>query len=143
MFKNQPINEKEIETIIGPSVKVKGEFETEGSIQIEGQLEGTLKIGSDLIVGEKAKVTANLQANRVMVSGKVQGNIKAKESLELTETAEINGDIDAVLLSVDPGAQINGKIKMIKKDNQETKKARKQESKALEIENVNEQKETE
>ena len=113
MFKNQPINEKEIETIIGPSVKVNGNFETKGSIQIEGHLEGTLKIGSDLIVGEKANVVANLQAKRIMIAGEVKGNIRAKESLEITESARISGDIEVNMISIDPGAQINGKIKML------------------------------
>ncbi len=115
MFKNQQINEKEIETIIGPLVKVKGDFQTDGSMQIDGHLEGTLKIGNDLIVGEKAVIIANLQAKRIMVAGEVIGNIKAKESLEITETAKINGDINAQILSVDPGAQINGRIKMAEK----------------------------
>ncbi len=112
MFKNQPINEKDIETIIGPSVKVKGNFDTAGSIQIEGYLEGTLKIGNDLIVGEKAEVIANLRANRIMIAGKVKGNIKAKQSLEITETARIEGDIEAKVLSIDAGAIVNGKVKM-------------------------------
>lgn len=112
MFKNKQINEKEIETIIGQSVRVKGDFHTKGSMQIEGQLEGTLKIGSDLIIGDGAKIIANAQANRMMISGEIHGNINAKESLEITETAVINGDIEAKVISVDPGAQINGKIKM-------------------------------
>ena len=123
MFKKQSINEKEIETIIGPSVKIKGNFETKGSIQIDGELEGTLKIGQDLIVGEGAKITANLRANRIMVSGEINGNIKASESLEITETATVNGDIEAKILSVDPGARLNGKIKMAENKLQETKNA--------------------
>ncbi len=114
MFKNQQINEKEIETIIGQSVKVKGNFQTNGSMQIDGQLEGSLKIGNDLIIGEGASIVANAESNRMMISGKVSGNIKTKESLEITETATIDGDIETKVISIDPGAQINGKIKMVK-----------------------------
>lgn len=114
MFKNQQINEKEIETIIGQSVKVKGNFQTNGSMQIDGQLEGSLKIGNDLIIGDGASIIANAESNRMMISGRVTGNIKAKESLELTETATIDGDIETKIISIDPGAQINGKIKMTK-----------------------------
>jgi cytoskeletal protein CcmA (bactofilin family) len=112
MFKNTQINEKEIETIIGHSVKVKGNFITKGSMQIDGELEGTLKIGNDLIVGEGAKIIANVNASRIMVSGNIKGNLKASESLEITETARVEGDVESKLLSVDAGAQINGKIKM-------------------------------
>ena len=112
MFKNQQIDEKSIETIIGHSVKVKGNFQTNGGMQIDGELEGTLKIGTDLIIGENAKIIANAQADRIMVSGKIKGNIRAKESLEITETAKIDGDIETKILSTEPGAQINGTIKM-------------------------------
>ena len=112
MFKKEQINEKEIETIIGSSVKVKGNFITKGSMQIDGELEGTLKIGSDLIIGEGARIIASINANRIMVSGSIKGNLKANESLEITETARIEGDIEAKVFSVDAGAQINGKIKM-------------------------------
>ena len=58
MFKQEQVDEKEVETIIGPSVKVKGNFQTKGSVQIDGQLEGTLKIEENLIVGENAKIIA-------------------------------------------------------------------------------------
>lgn len=119
MFKNKQINEKEIETIIGPSVKVKGNFVTKGSMQIEGELEGTLKIGNDIIVGEGAKIVASVSANRIMVSGEIKGNIKANESLEITETAKIEGDIESKVISVDAGAQINGKVKMVELTAQE------------------------
>jgi cytoskeletal protein CcmA (bactofilin family) len=112
MFKNKQIDEKEIETIIGPSVKVKGNFITKGSMQIDGELEGTLKIGNDLIVGEGAKITANVNANRIMVSGSIKGNLKANESLEITDTAKVEGDIESKVFSVDAGAQINGRLKM-------------------------------
>lgn len=119
MFKNNEITEKGIETIIGQSVKVKGNFTSKGSMQIDGQLEGTLKIGNDLIVGEGAKIVANAFAKRIMVSGEIKGNIKATESLEVTETAVIEGDIEAKIISIDPGAQVNGKIKMMTSSKEE------------------------
>ncbi|NCF75484.1 MAG: hypothetical protein GWO87_03300 [Xanthomonadaceae bacterium] len=132
MFKNQQIDEKTIETIIGQSVKVKGDFQTSGGMQIDGELKGTLNIGTDLIIGENAKIIANAQANRIMVSGKIKGNLKANESLEITETARIDGDLETKVLSTEPGAQINGMIKMseisekeknnLKEKSQETEK---------------------
>ncbi|MEA2088833.1 MAG: polymer-forming cytoskeletal protein [Patescibacteria group bacterium] len=112
MFKNQQIDEKSVETIIGHSVKVKGNFQTDGGMQIDGEMEGSLKVGTDLIIGENAKIKADAQANRIMISGKIKGNIKANKSLELTETARIDGDIETKILSTEPGAQINGSIKM-------------------------------
>ncbi|MCK4745251.1 polymer-forming cytoskeletal protein [Candidatus Parcubacteria bacterium] len=119
MFKQEQINEKGVETIIGPSVKVKGNFQTKGSVQIDGQLEGTFKIEEDLIVGENAKITANIQAKKISVAGEIKGNINASESLTLSEKSRIEGDIETDVLSAAPGAIINGKIKMGQKQNLE------------------------
>lgn len=112
MFKQQQINEKEIETIIGPSVKVKGNFQTKGSMQIDGQLEGTLKIEESLIIGEGAKIIASIKAKKISISGEVKGNISASESLTLSSGSKIEGDIETNEFSVASGAIINGKIKM-------------------------------
>ena len=119
MFKQEQINEKEIETIIGPSVKVKGNFQTKGSMQIDGQMEGTLKIEESLIIGEGAKITANIKAKKISVAGEIKGNISASESLTLSEGSKIEGDIETNIISIAPGAVINGKIKMGEAQNQE------------------------
>jgi len=103
---------KEVETIIGPSVKVKGNFHGQGNIVVEGILEGNLKTGSSLYVGDKAKVTANIEAKEATIGGEVVGNIKVKGYLEIGATAKITGDIEASALSVARGAVLNGKCAM-------------------------------
>ena len=103
---------KEVETIIGPSVKVKGNFHGQGNIVVEGILEGSLKTGSSLYVGDKAKVTANIDAKEATIGGEVIGNIKVRGHLEIAATAKISGDIEALTLSVARGAILNGKCLM-------------------------------
>ena len=103
---------KEAETIIGPSVKVKGNFHGDGNIIVEGILEGSLKTQSSLLVGDKARVTANIEAKEATISGEVTGNINAKGYLEIGPTAKITGDITASSLSVSRGAVLNGKCTM-------------------------------
>jgi cytoskeletal protein CcmA (bactofilin family) len=103
---------KEVETIIGPSVKVKGNFHGQGNIVIEGILEGNLKTGNNLYVGDKAKVTANIEAKEATISGEVNGNVKVRGYLDITSTAKILGDIEASSLSIARGAILNGKCTM-------------------------------
>ncbi len=103
---------KEVETIIGPSIKVKGNFHGQGNIVVEGILEGSLKTGSSLYVGDKAKVTANIEAKEATIGGEVTGNIKVKGHLEIAATAKITGDIEVSSLSVARGAILNGKCLM-------------------------------
>jgi len=103
---------KEFETIIGPSVKVKGDFHGVGNITVEGTVEGSLKTNGNLNIGQKAKVTADVEAKAAKIGGEIRGNVKIKEYLEITSTAKVVGDIEAASLSVERGAILNGKCAM-------------------------------
>ncbi len=101
---------KDAETIIGASVKVKGNFHGQGNIVIEGVLEGSLKTDANIFIGEKAKVVANVEAQDLIVNGEIKGNVKAKNYLSLGKTARINGDIGYGEMSIEKGAIINGQV---------------------------------
>lgn len=126
MFKNESINKtsKDIETIIGPSVKVEGDFFGEGDVVVEGIVTGNLKTKNNLKVMEGAKIQAEIEAKNAFIAGEVLGNITVQNDLEITSSAKIKGDITTGLISIEKGAQINGKIIMgagasqaIKKEN--------------------------
>jgi cytoskeletal protein CcmA (bactofilin family) len=101
---------KDAETIIGASIKVKGNFQGQGNIVIEGSLEGSLKTNANVFVGEKAKVVANLESKDAIVNGELKGNIKTRGYLALGENAKIFGDIQYGELSIEKGAIINGQL---------------------------------
>jgi len=103
---------KEVETIIGPSIRVKGNFNGHGNIVVEGILEGSLKTNGDVFIGDKAQLTASVEAKEVHVSGRVDGNIKVKKHLEVANTAKITGDIECASLAIAQGAILNGKCAM-------------------------------
>ena len=114
MFKKQESQGglKNVETIIGPSVKVEGDFHGQGNVVIEGIFKGHFKTNGDLQIGEKAKVVATVEARSAKISGEVKGNIKVKGYLELSQTAKIFGDVEAANISVAQGAILNGKCSM-------------------------------
>lgn len=109
MFKKELISADEVETIIGPSVQVEGNFNAAGDVIVEGTLSGTLKTEKNLKVGEGAKIYANVQAGSAFVAGEIHGNIKIRESLELTASAKIFGDIKTKALAIATGAVFFGK----------------------------------
>lgn len=111
MFKeNQPGTETQ--TIIGPTVKVEGDFITDDNVIVQGVVCGTIKTSKNLKVGQKSKIFANIQADNAIISGEIQGNIKINGKLELTPTAKIFGDIKAEVLIVSSGSILNGKCQM-------------------------------
>ena len=102
----------EFETVIGPSVKVKGDFNGQGNIIVEGTVDGNLKTNGNLEVGKTAKITANLEAKEAKIGGQGAGNVKIKGFLEVTATAKIFGDVETSGLSIERGAIFNGKCTM-------------------------------
>lgn len=105
-------NFKEVETIIGPTVKVEGDFKADGNVIIEGQVSGTFKTKKGLRVGEGALIKATIEAENAWVGGQVEGNLIIKNHLELSSNARVKGDIEAQILTMETGAQINGAVKM-------------------------------
>jgi cytoskeletal protein CcmA (bactofilin family) len=102
----------EPETIIASSVKVEGDFSSQGNVLIEGVVEGSLRTERDLRVGERAVITADVSAANATVAGEVRGNIVCAERLELEATARVMGDVRTKVLVVTSGATLNGRIAM-------------------------------
>lgn len=116
----------DVETVVGPSVVVEGDFASEGNIVVKGTVAGNVKTSKLLTVEQKASIFANVKAGQAVISGDIKGNVKIEDRLELTETAQISGDITCKVLSIAPGALIHGKVIMkglsIKDDKKEEKK---------------------
>lgn len=113
MFKNDREMsgvENETETVIAQSVRVEGDFISEGNMRIEGTVSGSVTTERDLLVGEAAKITANVIAKNGIISGELHGNLRIGERLELTSTAKVYGDIQAKVLAVAPGATMRGQL---------------------------------
>jgi cytoskeletal protein CcmA (bactofilin family) len=108
MFKEKE-GRDEIETVIGPSVQVEGDFVAAGDVVIEGMVSGNVRTDRNLRIGEGARLFANVAAANAVISGEVQGNIKIEGSLELLGTARIFGDIKTKTISIATGATLQGK----------------------------------
>lgn len=102
------IGQGENETIIGQSVKVDGDFVSEGNVWVQGVVNGSLKTRGDLRVEKGSKIKADVEAANAIVAGQIKGNVTIQNNLELGSTAVIEGNIVAKVLSIEPGAILNG-----------------------------------
>lgn len=109
MFNKNGVSREGVETIIGPSVKIEGNFVCQGGIVIEGEVKGIIATQGFLEVGDKALVLADVSAKEARIAGEIKGNIKVEGYLELMASAKIIGDIEAGSLSIMRGAVIKGK----------------------------------
>lgn len=113
---------KDAETVIGGSIKVKGNFQGQGDIVIEGSVEGSLKTEANLFIGNQAKVVANIEAKDATINGEVRGNIKARNYLSIGENAKIFGDVHYGEISISRGAVINGQLLMLSEEQKKNDK---------------------
>ncbi len=108
----EPQVRDDVETVVGPSVNVEGDFASEGNILVKGTVSGSVKTSRLLTVEPGAKILANVRAGEAMIAGHIKGNVRVEGRLELTETAQISGDISCKVLVVAAGALIHGKVTM-------------------------------
>jgi len=101
--------EGKIENIIGPKTHFKGHLVAEGNLRIDGLFEGTLETNGNVVVGESAKVAADIKANNVQVWGSVQGNVTATGRLEILPAGSVWGDVEVKSLLIDEGGSFHGK----------------------------------
>ena len=101
----------EIETILGPNTSIKGDVRSSGGIRIDGDLEGTIDIAGNLVVGEAAKVVATINAHNVQIQGTVQGDVTARR-LEVLDTGKLWGNITVDSFVLDDGGFFSGQSAM-------------------------------
>lgn len=108
------IKEREkVETVFSETTSFDGVLKFNTSIKIEGKFKGRILSTGTLIVGENAKVKANIKAKSVIIAGEVRGNIEASERLELLPTARLYGNIKTKKLKMADGVIFEGSCEML------------------------------
>ncbi len=102
----------DVHTLLGRGSEFEGKLTFEGQVRIDGRFSGQISTKDTLVVGEGAKVTAEISAGHVVVNGIVEGNIKATTLVELHPPARVKGSIETVALSIDKGVIFEGTCKM-------------------------------
>ena len=99
-------------SIIGVGMKIVGDAETEGTIRVEGRVEGTIRAGKSVVVGRSGEVDGDIITQDAIISGQVTGNITADSRLELQSTCNVTGELRSRRVQLDEGARFNGQMHM-------------------------------
>lgn len=99
---------------IGPGLSVNGELSGGEDIVVEGRFQGKIHLKSGrVMIMEKAKVEADIQAEAVFIKGEVKGNICAAGIVLISREGRVSGDITASKISIEDGAQFKGSVKIL------------------------------
>lgn len=102
------LDQKDIIAILGKGSEFDGKLTFEGAVKIDGRFTGQVYSKGTLIIGENAKVKAEIAVSTVVVQGEVSGNIKAPNCVELHAPARLIGNLMTPTLLIQKGVIFEG-----------------------------------
>jgi cytoskeletal protein CcmA (bactofilin family) len=103
------IPSSEISTLLGKDAEVKGSIKSQGSMRIDGSVDGELASTKTITIGTSGSVEGNITAENIIISGRVRGSLSARGKIILESTARLEGDITASRLAIAEGASFRGR----------------------------------
>ena len=102
----------DIIAFLGKGTEFKGIMTYEGTIRVDGKIEGEIMTKGTLIIGDTAEINAEINAGTIISSGKVNGNLVAREKIQLLNPAFLTGSIKTPHLLIEEGVKFNGTCDM-------------------------------
>jgi cytoskeletal protein CcmA (bactofilin family) len=99
-------------SIIAVGMTVRGDLESNGTVKVEGTVEGHVQAKNQVLVAKGGVVDGDIDAREAVVGGQANGAIRALERVEIQSGATVNGDITTRRISVAEGGSLNGLIRM-------------------------------
>lgn len=122
----------DLRSFLGEGTEITGEIRFSEIMRVDANISGTIVSDSgSLLIMERGRVKATVQAGIVEVSGIVEGTITAKNSVKIHSTGRVYGDIYTPALIIEHGAVFDGKCHMLDNKNNVTKDFAKVEQKSL------------
>jgi cytoskeletal protein CcmA (bactofilin family) len=99
-------------TLLAKGVLLTGQIRVEGTVRIDGRLDGEIQTKGQVIIGEDGLVQGTIMAGTVISSGRIKANVTAIERVQLLKTATLIGEVHTPVLIMEEGAKIQGMTDM-------------------------------
>ena len=98
-------------SVVSAECYFQGTLSVQGSLRVDGKLEGSVDNARQVIVGEGGKIIGDVTGQTVVCGGDIEGNVCA-EMVEVLAKASVKGDIRAQKMHVEEGGRIEGLCKI-------------------------------
>ena len=95
-------------TLLAKGVVLTGEIHVDGTVRIDGRLDGEIQTKGHVIIGEDGLVQGMITAGTVISSGRIKAKVTAMERVQLLKTATLIGEVHTPALIMEEGAKIQG-----------------------------------
>jgi cytoskeletal protein CcmA (bactofilin family) len=104
----RPVANSSTFSVIGADVVIKGDITATADLHVDGTVEGDIACAS-LVQGESSRIDGSLEAGTARLAGRVRGTINVRE-LVILRSAVIEGDVHYDALTIEQGAQVEGRF---------------------------------
>ena len=108
----QAVQNSENFTLLGKGAEFKGVVIFDGTVRVDGRVEGEIYTTGTLIVGEHAVIEGIVSAGVLMNSGKINGTITAIEKIQILKPGVLVGDIRTPVIAIEEGSHFHGMCDM-------------------------------
>ncbi len=99
--------------MLGRAVAMKGELSARENVFIDGEFEGQIRVsGAGVTIGANGRVTAEVEADEIVVEGWFDGSLCERQRLLIRRTGHVTGDIETPRLAIENGAVLRGRVEM-------------------------------
>lgn len=103
-------------SVIDARLSIQGDISTDGTVRVDGRIDGTLHRADTLIIGAGGAVIGNIEAREVVVGGELTGDLSVRGRVEIQKTATVRGDIRAAAVGLEEGGTIHGHVVVLALD---------------------------
>lgn len=100
--------EQSISTLIEEGSSFEGRLSYSGTAKISGQFRGEIFTRDQLVICETASVSADIEANYVILKGNFEGNIVAHSKVVMVPPANFRGTVTTPSLKIEEGVIFEG-----------------------------------
>jgi cytoskeletal protein CcmA (bactofilin family) len=104
----------ELTALLGRGTRFEGKLSFDGRVRIDGTFRGEIRSDGVLIIGEGARVHADVYVSTLIVKGgTLAGIVEARQSIELHVPAQVTGQLKAPEIFMDKGVQFSGQCTIV------------------------------
>ncbi len=101
-------------SLLGPSLKIKGEISGTQDLVVHGQVQGKINLEAhNLTVARSARIKADIRVKNVIIEGSLEGDVHATGKAIIESNGHMSGGLTAGRISIAEGAIFKGNLKIL------------------------------
>ena len=112
MIKIKGLVSEDLNGFMDEGTEFHGELRFKATFRVDGRVKGKIVSENTLVVGESAKVEADIDCGTVSIKGSVTGRVQGRQRIELLSGAKVQGTLVSPRLVIEEGAFFQGNCDM-------------------------------